>query len=176
MTYTANLNNNWQITIASRGIQTSINSIVSSPAQQQSQGTSFTMGNWTTPPQLFQTASSYVLQIDSDTGRHFIEIQANRINTLTTAPSLSNATPVKLELISEPTTDLHTVEFEPMPPMQMGNMSMSMNPMSMRMGNMSLNMGEGLKSASVKRFCTQCGREAKVNDRFCSSCGYELNY
>jgi hypothetical protein len=176
MAYTADLKGHGQITISFKDPHTSITLAVSNPGQQQSQSSTFTTGNWTAPPKLFPTASSYVLQITSETGNHFISIEASGIRTLANAPLLDRSNPIKLEPISEPKTNYNTVEFKPMPPMDMGNMSMSMNPMSMRMGNMSMTMGEGFKSASSKIFCTQCGREAKIDDRFCSSCGHQLNH
>jgi hypothetical protein len=169
MAYTTNLRGNWQLTIASKGNQTFITLVTSSPGQQQSQGFGVTTGNWTKPPQLFQTAASFILQIDSETGQHFVDIQASGIQTLTTAPFLNNAQTIELHQIEE-----NTIELEPMPPMQMGNMSMNMNPMSMRMGNMSMTMGESFQSAPTKRFCTQCGQAAKPPDRFCSNCGHKL--
>ena len=62
-----------------------------------------------------------------------------------------------------------------MQPMKMVNMSMDINQMSMQMGNMSMTMGGGKTSTSTKRFCSQCGQEAKISDRFCSSCGHKLD-
>jgi ribosomal protein L37E len=175
MAYTAYLQGHGQITIAFKDPHTSITLVISNPGQQQSQSTSFTTGNWTAPPKLLPTASSYVLQITSETGNHFISIEATGIRTLANAPLLDRSNPIKLEPIFEPKTNYNnnTVEFKPM---QMGNMSMSMTPMSMRLGNMSMTMGEGFKSASSKIFCTQCGREAKIDDLFCSSCGHQLNH
>ena len=180
MAYTANLNGNQQLTIVNQGTQTSIMLVMSSPGQHQSQTSSFTTGSWTAPPELFQTGLSFILQINSATGQRFIQIQATGISTLNTAPSLTNAVKVELQKIPDPPVSQSTVDFEPM---RMGNTSMDMNPMSMRMGNMSMSMGnmsmnmgkQSRSSTSTKRFCTQCGEEAKPSDLFCASCGEKLN-
>ena len=179
MAYTANLSGNQQLTIANQGIQTSIALISSSPGQQQSQSNSFTTGNWIEPPQLYQTGSGFVLQINSNNGQHFVLIQANSINTIA-APALSNAVKVDLKNTPDTTANQNEIKFKPMQPMQpmqpmkMGNMSMDINSMSMQMGNMSLDMNKQ-KSASTKRFCSQCGEKVKPGDRFCSSCGNQLD-
>ena len=174
MAYKANLNANQQLIIENRDIQTSIAIISSSPSQQQSQSSIITTGHWTTLPQLFKTSSSFILEIESDRGQYFIQIQANGIQTLATAPFLDNAQRLEFQEIHSTATKQSKIEFEPMKPMEMGNMSMSMNPMSMRMGNMSMQMEKEVKSASAQRFCTQCGQEVEPSDRFCGSCGHQL--
>ena len=178
MAYTANLGSRQQIMIANQGNQTLITLLSTTPGQQQSQSSGFTTGNWNKPPHLYQTDSGFILEINSDSKQHFILIQANSIGTIA-APLLQNATPVNLQNI--PDSNQNRLDFEPMQPMQpmqpmtMGNMSMSMNPMSMKMGNMSMSMDETKTPQPTKRFCTQCGKEAKTGDRFCASCGNKLN-
>ncbi len=175
MAYTASLTGNQQLTIANQGIQTNITLISSSPGQQQSQSSSFSTGNWKTAPQLYKTATGFVLKIEGDRGLYFIMIQASSISTIS-APNLDNATKVDLETIPDPVANPNNMGFQPMQPMQpmrMGNMSMDINSMSMQMGNMSMNMGKS--STSTRRFCSQCGEPAKPSDRFCSSCGHQLD-
>ena len=180
MAYTVNLNGNQQLMIVNQGTQTLINLFSSSSGQQQSQGNSFTTGTWLTPPQLYKTASGLILYINGERAQQYVLIQANSLNAIAN-PGLNNAVQVKLENIPDPTASFKEMEFEPMQPMQpmkpmqMGNMSMSMNPMSMRMGNMSMNMGEKAKSTATKNFCAQCGAKVKQSDRFCSSCGNKLD-
>lgn len=176
MAYTVNLNANQQLTIINQGSQTRISLVSISPGQHQSQSNSFSTGYWNSPPQLFQVSGGFILQIDGDRGRHFVSIQANSISTVTSAPPLQNAVEIDLEDIPDSAAEQDEVEFDPMEPMQMGNMSMSMNPMSMRMGNMSINMGTSKTATSTKRFCTQCGQKVKISDRFCSGCGHKLNH
>ncbi len=177
MAYTANLGSRQQIMIANQGNQTLITLLSTTPGQQQSQSSGFTTGNWNKPPHLYQTELGFILEINSDNRQHFILIQAdtNSISTIT-APFLQNAILVNLQSI--PDSNQNRLEFEPMQPMQpmkMGNMSMSMNPMSMKMGNMSMSMDETKTPQPTKRFCTQCGQEAKIGDRFCGSCGNKLD-
>jgi len=127
-----------------------------------------------------------MLQLNGDRGQQYVLIQANGINMIAN-PELNNAVQVQLENTPDVTTNSPEMKFEPMQPMQpmqtmkpmkpmkMGNMSMSMNPMSMQMGNMSMNMGETPKSNSTKNFCSQCGAKVKQSDHFCSSCGNKLD-
>ncbi len=186
MAYTVNLSGNQQLMIVNQGTQTLITLISSSPGQQQSQSSSVNTGNWTTPPQLYKTASGFILYINGELAQQYVLIQANSINAITEClasgeianPMLNNAVQVNLETIPDVTASANEMEFEtmqPMQPMQMGNMSMNMNPMSMRMGNMSMNMGETPKSTSSKHFCSQCGAKVQPSDRFCSSCGNKLD-
>ncbi len=174
MAYQATLNGTQQLTVINQGIQTQITLMTSSPGQQQSQSSSFTTGTWVTQPQLFNTGQGFILQIDGEGGQYFIQIQSNSISTVNGRPTLQNATPVELQNIAAPSRQ-NSVNFEPMQPMRMGNMSMDINSMSMQMGNMSMNLGNKSRSTSTKRFCSQCGTEAKPSDRFCSSCGHNLN-
>lgn len=179
MAYTANLTVNQQLTIINQGIQTVLSLISHSPRQQQSQTTSFTTGSWQTPPQLYQTGSGFVLQVNSQHhGTHYLLIQANSISTIA-HPSLDRATPVDLRDIPDPPVNNQNLNFETMPPMQpikMGNMSMDLNSMSMQMGNMSMNLGSRQTTTSAqRRFCSQCGQETPINARFCGSCGHKLS-
>ncbi|MGF1540669.1 MAG: zinc ribbon domain-containing protein [Pleurocapsa sp.] len=174
MAYRVNLSSSQQLTIVNQGNQTSISLISSSPGQQQSQNNSFTTGNWTALPQLYQIASSFILHIQGDRSEHYILIQANSISTIA-PPSLNNAIKIDLENIPDPPQNNPGFKMSSMQPMKMGNMSMDINRMSMQMDNMSMTMGKGKTPTSTKRFCSQCGQEAKISDRFCSSCGHQLD-
>jgi hypothetical protein len=178
MAYMANLSSNQHLTLANRGRQTVITITSNSPGQQQSQSSSLTTGNWLQTPQLFKTRAGFVLQLNGDRGQNFVLIQANGISTIA-APVLENAIKIDLETTPDSTNNQKEIEFEPMQPMKMGNMSMNMNPMSMQMGDMFMSMGQktGQKTnfPSQKRFCTQCGEKAQSGDRFCASCGHQLN-
>ncbi len=173
MAYQAILNGTQQLTISNQGMQTQITLTSSSRGQQQSQSSSFTTGNWVRTPQLFQTGQGFILQIEGSNGQYFIQIQSNGISTINGIPPLSNSTPVDLETVTDPPEQ--KVNFEPMQPLRMGNMSMDLNSMSMQMGNMSMNFGKKSRTTDTKRFCSQCGVQAKPSDRFCSSCGHQLN-
>lgn len=175
MAYRAILNGTQQLTISNQGMQTKINLASSSRGQQQNQGNSFTTGDWVKPPQLFRTGQGYILQIEGSQGQYFIQIQSNGMSTINGIPSSSDSTPVDLESIADDSFTQQKAKFEPMPPLRMGNMSMDINSMSMQMGNMSMNIGKQSRTTVTKRFCSQCGVEAKPSDRFCSSCGHQLN-
>lgn len=201
MAYTVNLSGNQQLMIVNQGTRTLITLFSSSDQQQQSQSSGINTGNWTSPPQLYQTGAGFILQLNGDRGQQYVSIQANSINVITEClasgeianPGLNNAAQVNLENVPDEIASSNEIEFEPMQPMQpmkpmqpmpsmkpmkpmkMGNMSMNMNPMSMQMGNMSMNMGESAKSTSTKNFCSQCGEKVKQSDRFCSSCGNKLD-
>ncbi len=174
MAYQATLNGTQRIIIANQGRQTQITLVASSPGQQQSQSSSFTTGTWVNPPQLFNTAQGFILQINAEQGKHFIQIQANGISTIEGIPSLQNATSIELETFGD-LLGQADIKFEPMQPMKMGNMSMDINSMSMQMGDMSLNLGNRAKTTVSKTFCSQCGTEARKGDRFCRSCGHNLS-
>ncbi|RMF21280.1 MAG: zinc ribbon domain-containing protein, partial [Cyanobacteria bacterium J083] len=137
MAYAVNLSSNQHLTVTNQGKQTLISLVSITPGQQQSQSSSITTGAWTRPPQLYQTASGLVLQINRDQQQHFILIQGNRINPIA-APTWQNAVEIELENIPDSTATPTYLEFEPMQPMQMGNMSMNLDSMSMEMGNMSM--------------------------------------
>ncbi len=177
MPYMVNLNAQQQLIIENRNIQTSLTLVSSSPGQQPSQSSEFTTGHWTRKPQLFKNPSGLILQIYSDRGEYFLQIQASGIQAVTTAPLLNKTQQLELQEIHHTATSPTKMGFEPMTPMkpmEMGNMSMSMNPMSMGMGNMSMEMGKEEKSTSARHFCTQCGQEVEASARFCGSCGHQL--
>ena len=174
MAYRATLNGTQQIMIANQGRQTQITLMASSPGQQQSQSSSFTTGIWINPPQLFDTTQGFILQINAEQGKNFIQIQANGISTIKGNPSLQNATSIELKTVGNPPGQAD-MKFEPMQPMKMGNMCMDINSMSMQMGDMFLDLGNKSKTTASKTFCSQCGTEAKNGDRFCRSCGHNLS-
>jgi hypothetical protein len=186
MAYIANLSTGQQIYIENQGIQTVIMLTSSSHGQQQSQSSSFETGEWIVPPTLFRTPTGVVLRLESASEQRFVQIQANGLSTLSTAPTLSFAEVISLQQVAEPAKSRQSsIEFtpmepmkpmEPLPPLKMGDMEMSMNPMEMRMGNMQLRMGEAAPASTQvgQRFCTQCGQSVKPSDRFCGSCGHRL--
>jgi hypothetical protein len=185
MMYLAHLNPNQQLTLENKGSQTLITLTSSSSGQQQSQSSSLETGNWTTPPTLFQNNNNFILRIDTVNGQHFIQLQSNNFNTLTTTPSLMNAEIIPFQKVAPQTTSTQSsISFqplqplEPMKPMQLNDMSMNINPMEMRMGNMYLRMPSNSQqestSTSKQHFCTQCGNLVKIGDRFCANCAHKL--
>ena len=172
MSYLAILGDSQQLAIANLGEQTQINLKMSSPGQQQSQGSSFSTGKWLKEPKLFNTGQGFVLQIEGERGSHQILIQQNSISTINSPGDLHNYPQVDLKASADPVPA--SMQQQPMQPLKMGNMSMDLNSMSMQMGDMSIGSGNQQKTNITKQFCSQCGKEAKAGDRFCRSCGHEL--
>lgn len=167
--------------------------VSSGMGQQQQSGQSFSSGQWTAPPKLYQLGGGHVaivfaertfylsivggqMQVSSGAGGQGIEQQISELQPLPMQPA---------ELPSMPA-------MRPMPPMTMtmGNMSMRMG--EMRMGEMNLNastsqsqFNQSQASAAAaasdepeemreKRFCSQCGAAVRMGDRFCAQCGHQL--
>lgn len=171
-TYICELDQGQQIYIENQGVQTAIALVSSGPGQQQSQRNSFETGNWRVPPTGFRTSSGVVLQIEAD-GQHFIQVQANGMTRLNSAPSLSNADALPLRQVDEAVSK-HTIPnmqpmkpMKPMPPMQITDMEM-------RLGSMEMRMGEPKQRQVTKNFCSQCGSKVEQGDYFCSYCGNSL--
>lgn len=186
MAYIGNLGTGQQLYIENQGTQTRVTLTSSSTGQQQSQSSSFETGNWSVPPTLFRTPAGFILRIESTKGQCFVQIQANGLSTMPSAPPLAHADTISLEQVADASTSSQqSMQFtplmepmkpmEPLPPLKMGDMEMRMNPMEMRMGNMELRMGEQSPTQSGQSFCTECGHPVKPGDRFCASCGHRLN-
>lgn len=179
-TYICELDQGQQIYIENQGVQTAIALVSSGPGQQQSQRNSFETGNWRVPPTGFRTPSGVVLQISAEQGQHFIQVQANGMTRLNSAPSLSNADVLPLRQVDEAVSrnampDMQPMEpMKPMPPMQISDMEMRMGSMEMRMGK-PLRMQTAPKQGQLtKNFCSQCGSKVEIGDYFCSHCGNSL--
>ncbi|MFB2835268.1 zinc ribbon domain-containing protein [Floridanema evergladense] len=183
-TYLGNLGSGQQVYVENQGTQTIVTLFSSSPGQQQSQSNSFTTGSWVKPPALFRTASGAILQIETQSGNHFVSLQTNGMSTLNETPSLSNAENIPLQQTEKnpisampPMPPIQAMEpMKPMEPMRMGNMEMQMSPtMQMRMGSMELKMPSIATGTPAKGgFCTQCGNPITEQDKFCGRCGHQL--
>jgi hypothetical protein len=119
-------------------------------------------------------AGGVVVKLYTASGEHFVYIQSNSMSVLTQPPALSDAQLLPLQRTTAPSSFPSMPPMQPMEPMKMGDMQMSLNPMTMRMGNMSMHMGTVDAPATARRFCSQCGVSTQPNDRFCSSCGHQL--
>lgn len=197
MVYVCEINTNQAVYLDNQGIQTIVTSVNVSPGQQQQTSSSFTTGQWTSVPQMFQTAQGvFLLKVNGTEGERFIAIQGNSLSILTNLPNLNNSQQLQMQLTScMPSNSIPTMPtikpMEPMKPMQpmqpmkpmqlnMGDMSMNMSPMTMQMGNMAMeigktpSMGENKAHQPTKNFCSQCGHAVTQGDRFCSYCGSQL--
>ncbi|MGF1587833.1 MAG: zinc ribbon domain-containing protein [Pleurocapsa sp.] len=173
MSYAAILSSTQQLAIALSGTQTQITLMMSSPGQQQSLGSSFSTGKWRSPPKLWKVGASFVLQINTESGSHYFQIQQNNISTIDALSRTDDYPLLELQEIPEPSPK--SFEVKPMQPMKMGDMTMDINSMSMQMGKMAMNLANQSKTTVTRQFCSQCGTQAKLGDRFCRSCGHNLN-
>ena len=164
MVYNWNLATGHQISVDNEGAQTVVTIQNHSAGQQQRSSNSFTTGIWIVPPELIVTPTGAIVKITTASGESAIQIQGNSVQMHSSHSGGGQSSTTS-------TSSTSTSGFSPMPPMQMGNMQMSMQPMVMKMGDMELNMGAG---ASQSKFCSQCGTPVKTADKFCSSCGNKL--
>jgi hypothetical protein len=154
-----------QISVDNEGAQTVVTSFQTSAGQQQRTSNSFTTGIWIAPPEMTMTPTGGMLKIVTASGESIVQIQGNSIQMQSNNSGTSHTN------TSTSSSSTFTSSIEPLPPMQMGNMQMNMQPMTMRMGKMELNMGAPV---SQQRFCTECGTPVKSTDKFCASCGHKL--
>lgn len=171
MAYKAELGNSQFIFVRNQGTQTLITLSHQSTGQQQSQTTSFETGTWSLPPALYCTATGVILKVTGLTGDRFIQVQGQQVQSLSTAPTLPEHDRVAMQDDDTAVPSMSSVP--PMPPMQLGDMSMQMNPMRMQMGDMSMQIPSSQPQAD-QRFCSQCSSVVKSDDRFCAHCGHEL--
>ena len=160
MVYNWNLATGHQLSIDNEGAQTVVTIQQISTGQQQRSSNSFTTGIWLIPPEMTLTPTGGIVKITTPSGESIIQIQGNSVQMHSNSSD------------SQSTSSTSTANFSPMPPMKMGNMQMSMQPMVMKIGNMELNMDT--EATQQKRFCSQCGTPVKIDDKFCASCGSKL--
>jgi zinc-ribbon domain len=164
MLYNWKLASGHEIYVDNEGAQTVVTIQNNSAGQQQRSSNSFTTGIWIVPPEMTVTPTGAILKIVTPSGESVLQIQGNSVHMHSSHSGGSQST--------TSTSSSSTSGFSPMPPMQMGNMQMSMQPMVMKIGDMELNMGAGASSQS--RFCSQCGTAVRATDKFCASCGNKL--
>ena len=162
MIYHWELGTGHQISVDNEGAQTVVTSLHTSAGQQQRTSNSLTTGIWLVPPEMMMTPTGGILKVTTSSGESIIQIQGNSIQMQSSHSGASQSTS---------SSSTSTSSFSSMPPLQMGNMQMSMQPMVMKMGDLELNMGT---SSSQSKFCSQCGTAVKSVDKFCSSCGNKL--
>jgi zinc-ribbon domain len=194
MTYTYDLDNGQRLLVENDGDSTFVALSSGDEGQQQSQSSGFDTGKWSKPPELFRSRGNLVLRLESKGGAKFLRVRGNQIQSMNAEPDLESADKLRLKKSNESVAMRPMEPMKPMSPMEpmkpMGGMRPmepmrpmgSMRPMEMRMGDMQMNMGTREKEAEVrekepeatKKFCTQCGKPARIDDRFCGNCGQEL--
>lgn len=197
MIYTASIGTGQHIWIENQGIQTTVTLSSGTAQQQQSQRTGLQTGQWTAPPTLFCTAGGFILQVETEQGFRYLQVQGGSIQELSVAPDLRGADVIPLETGTvasmQPLTPMQPMQpLTPMQPLQpkqpgdmrMGDMHMQMNPMQMRMGDMELRMDKGnpirqqTSSAASEAAATSTESantpSTNTSPNFCSQCGQRL--
>ncbi|NJN85210.1 MAG: zinc ribbon domain-containing protein [Leptolyngbyaceae cyanobacterium SL_7_1] len=169
MAYKAELGNGQFLFVHNQGAQTLVTLSHQSAGQQQSQTASFETGAWSSPPALYCTATGVILKITAATGDRLIQLQGQQLQSLSTVPALPEHDRVMMQEAAD--SSIPSLSF--LPPLQMGDMAMQMNPMRMQMGDMAMQMPSNPASAE-QRFCPQCGNALQPDDRFCPQCGHGL--
>jgi zinc-ribbon domain len=173
MTYAYDLENGQRLIVQNEGDDTVVALSSDDEGQQQSQSTVFNTGKWSKTPELFSSRGALVLRLESKSGVEFIRVRGNQIQSMRSEPDLDNAERRKLKESDE---NVAMKPIEPMKPMAPMKPMGSMRPMEMRMGDMHMSMGTRERAGEpAKRFCTQCGKQAQIEDRFCASCGHALS-
>jgi len=175
MTYAYDLENGQRLIAENDGDNTFVALSSGDEGQQQSQSTGFATGKWLKPPELFRTSGKYVLRLETKGGAEFIRVRGTQIQLMRTEPELENAERLKLKKSDENVAMKPMEPMKPMKPMEPMKPMGRILPMEMRMGGMHMSMGSPEKEVeAAKRFCTQCGKPARTEDRFCGNCGSEL--
>jgi zinc-ribbon domain len=175
MTYAYDLENGQKLIVENDGDDTLVALSSGDEGQQQSQSQGFETGRWLKPPELFRTGGKYFLRLQSKGGVHFIRIRGHQIQLMRTEPELEDAERLKLKKSDQSVAMQPMEPMKPMKPMEPMKPMGRMRPMEMRMGGMHMSMGSHEQgSEKPQRFCTQCGKPARNEDRFCGNCGHEL--
>lgn len=176
MPYYCDLGPGQKIYLDNPGPITLITLASGSAGQQQQSSTQVHTGPWTEVPQIARVGSGVLLRCVTAQGTYTWQIQGMQIGIAPTNTwAADQATPMQATEVgpSSMAPMQPMAPMEPMAPMRMGDMQMSMNPMTMRMGNMTL--GLDAPAANTQQFCTQCGAAIAWGDRFCGSCGHQLH-
>jgi zinc-ribbon domain len=176
MTYAYDLENGQRLIVQNEDGDTVVALSSDDEGQQQSQSTAFNTGKWSKTPELFSTRGALILRLESKSGVEFVRVRGNQIQSMRSEPDLESAERRKLKKSDENVIMEPMKPMAPMKPMEPMKPMGSMRPMEMRMGDMHMSMGAREKAEEpAKRFCTQCGKPARNDDRFCASCGHALS-
>ena len=180
MAYVGELRAGSSIYIENQEHQTTVTAVISLPGQQQQTSHSLTTGRWTTSPELFCSPQGAVIKVSTAQGHYYLQVQNQRIGQVETMPSPQTLEPIPLQqVVQAPTTNMPPMPS--MPPLEMGNMSMNMQPMQMHMGNMHMSVGTASTATyssstpNSNKFCRQCGTAIEATDKFCANCGHRLH-
>ncbi|MBD2105810.1 zinc ribbon domain-containing protein [Nodosilinea sp. FACHB-13] len=172
MPYHCDLSPGQKIYLDNPGSITLITLASAGAGQQQQSSTQVHTGPWTEIPQIVRAGNGALLRCVTAQGTFFWQIRGMQIEVASATDwATDQATPMQAaEVGPSPITSMPPMP--PMAPMQMGDMQMSLNPMTLRMGKMTL--GLDTSTVNTRKFCTQCGAAIALGDRFCGSCGHQL--
>jgi zinc-ribbon domain len=176
MTYAYDLENGQRLIVENDGDNTLVALSSGGEGQQQSQASGFETGKWSKAPTLFRVKQGLVLRVETKSGSRFIAVRGSQIQIIGgREPDLENAEELRLRESEENVAMESMRPMEAMRPMESIRPMPVMRPMEMRMGNMHMRMGGSEEEPeSEKRFCTNCGKPARKDDRFCGYCGKRL--
>ncbi|MBD1917568.1 MULTISPECIES: zinc ribbon domain-containing protein [Cyanophyceae] len=172
MPYYCDLSPGQKIYLDNSGPNTVITLASGEAGQQQQSSTQVRTGPWTEVPQITRVGGGVLLRCVTVQGIFVWQVQGTQIRAApATAWAADQATPMQATEVEPPIASMPPMP--PMPPMQMGDMEMSLNPMTLRMREMTL--GSNTPTVNTQKFCTQCGAAIAQSDRFCGSCGHQLS-
>ena len=197
MIYSCDLPSGQTLYLDNQGEMTNATVLMKQSGQQQQSGSSVMTGAWQIPPQVFLMGGGAVVRLTTARGVWSLMVQGMGLSVQSGVVEMGDQVMPLTPLSQMPNVASSSFSMQPMQPMQ----PISMNPMQMQMGNMGMSMGPlssqasssvsskgnsvgngaaspsrdspGKASSNVK-FCSQCGTGVKVGDRFCSSCGHSL--
>ncbi|WP_299487574.1 zinc ribbon domain-containing protein [Acaryochloris sp. IP29b_bin.137] len=176
MAYVGELGTGSTLYLESQDSQTIITIVATSPGQQQQASHSFSTGHWTTSPKLFRSLQGHIIQLETAQGSHLLLVQSHQIRPIETMPPRQTLESIPLQqIVQTPIPSMPSMQ--PLQPLTMGNMVMSMQPMQMSMGKMHLSMGTAatVTQTPQNNFCSQCGAAVAAMDKFCANCGHRLS-
>ena len=180
MAYVLNLSSSQAVYLENQGDQTVVTTVTQTPGQQQQASSGIHTGRWTAPPCAYQTLQGVIVQLQTERGEQYIQLQGNYTARVEGVVGLNASQQLQLQQVSHsPGSTLKPIEpmtpMQPMTPMPPMTPIEPMKPMEMRMGDMEMRMGSATSGSNTRQFCSQCGAKVKPEDRFCSNCGYRLD-
>ena len=181
MAYACQISPGQWIYLDNLGTDTVVTVAASGAGQQQQSTSRLQTGAWTAAPTAVRLGAGVAIRLATAEGHRYIQVQGTQIAGSTGGAGFDQGVALPLqetgEMPQSPLPPMPPMEplqpMAPLPPMQMGNMQMSLNPMTLQMGNMAMQMGSPA-SGPKRHFCTQCGQPIQPEDRFCGQCGHAV--
>jgi hypothetical protein len=118
MAYSCDIGNGQRLLVQNDGDNTEVALSSGDSGQKQNQGSGFTTGEWSKPPELFRTREDLVLRLEGKNGVRFIGIHGDQIESMRSEPKLENAEKMTLKESNENIARMKPMEpMKPMKPM-----------------------------------------------------------